>query len=723
MAHKHHDFMQHFTRPLCFFIILLNTMTSCKDEGTLPIHDDQNEKVDTIQMTRLYDKGYNYVFSNPDSAIVLADSLLDLSRNKDYESGKYNALRLKGIVDAIGGKYEDALSHFDQAREITRSMDDSAHTSVILTNIGNVYLYMSRHAKALEKYRQALAIDRKMGNRKGEANNLNNMAATYNEMGSYRKALDYYLEALRIKEEFSEKRDIASTTMNIALMLHKLKRYDKAWEYLSRSVKLMQETNDRMGLAKCKNIEGLIHKATGQHSRAQKSFLEALEINRDMNMPEQIAINLRNLAKNEMERQNYQAAEKYALESSEVESRTTDFSGKGETKEILSRIYLAQEKTNKALKHAESALKTGQKHNDKALLRDASETLSKISEKQGNWQEALQYHQQFKMYADSLFNSEIQQETERMEARYEFEKKELELKNEQKIKEARYQQKVSQRTHLFYFSLIALIVLGIIAIGIFRSRAKIKQASKHISRQKQEIEKQANELETANEKLRDLTHFKEEISNMIIHDLKNPLGIILMLSQEVPDQERTEMIHDAAKKMLNMVMNILDINKYEEAKLKLEFSDTSVKDIVEDSIKEQEYNLKMKSLHIIRAFQSKPVASLDPGMIKRVMENLIDNAVKYSPYNEPIHIAIDDEENQVKITISNKGPGIPPDKTKLIFEPYGQARSRGIGMIKSTGLGLAFCKMAISAHNGKIGVESTPNEWTSFWFTIPKHRN
>lgn len=307
-----------------------------------------------------------------------------------------------------------------------------------------------------------------------------------------------------------------------------------------------------------------------------------------------------------------------------------------------------------------------------------------------------------------------------MEARYDFEKKELELKNEQKIKEARYQQKVTRRTQLFYFSLTAFVFLGIVAIGIYRSRTRIKQANKHISRQKQEIEEQTQELEEANEKLKELTRFKEEISNMIIHDLKNPLGIILMLSKEVPDQQKTEMIQDAAKRMLNMVMNILDINKYENAKLKLEFSEAPVKDILEEAIKEQEYNLKMKSLHIIRKDNSNPVVRLDAGMIKRVMENLLDNAVKYSPYNDPVQIAIDEEEDRVKITVSNKGPGIPPEKTKLIFEPYGQARSRGIGMIKSTGLGLAFCKMAVSAHDGEIGVESTPNEWTSFWFTIPK---
>lgn len=715
--------MQHFTRTLCFFLFLLIIMTSCKEEGALLMNDGRNEEADTTKLTRLYDNGYDHIFSNPDSAIVLADSLLNMSQNQNYQPGQYNALRIKGIVHAIRGKYEDALAIFDQANEITRAMDDSTHTSVILTNIGNVYLYMSRYAKALEKYRQALAIDRKLGNQQGEANNLNNMAATYNEMGSYRQALNHHLEALKIKEEVGNKSDIASTTMNIALMLQQLKRYDKAREYLTQSEKVMHETNDRMGLAKCKNIEGLIHKATGQHSRAQKSFLEALEINRDMDIPEQIAINLRNLAQNEMKQHNYQAAEKYATESARVETRTTDFSGKGETQQILAEIFLAQGQTKDALTHAEDALKTGQKHNNKALLRDVSKTLSKISEKQGAWQKALHYQKQFKEYADSLFNSEIQQETERMEARYEFEKKELELKNEQKIKEAQYRQKVTKKTHLFYFSLIAVIVLGIVAFGIFRSRTKIKHANIRVSKQKQEIEQQAQKLEEANQKLRDLTRFKEDISNMIIHDLKNPLGIILMLSKETPDQERTEMIRDAAKKMLNMVMNILDLNKYEAARLNLEFSDVFIKDVVEESLKEQEINLKMKSLHIIRDYPDNPMAKMDKNLIKRVMENLIDNAVKYSPYDETIKIHIEENPENIKVSIGNKGPGIPPDKTRMIFEPYDQARKSGLGMIKSTGLGLAFCKMAVSAHNGEIGAESVPEVWTTFWFTIPKFRD
>ncbi|MFO8001151.1 MAG: tetratricopeptide repeat-containing sensor histidine kinase [Marinilabilia sp.] len=709
-----------YSTTVLYLVILTALLSSCREEQPLFNNNDQSAPVDTVQMQELYDRGYHSIFKHPDSATLLADSLMSLSVDHNYAPGKYDAFRLKGIIQAIRGRYEEALKQFNQAMEISETLEDSTNISVILNNKGNVYLYMSRHAKALEQYRKALSIDRQRGDRMGEANNLNNMAATYNEMGSYRKALDHYLKALRIKETFDDKGEIASTLMNIALMQQELQRYDKAREYLEQSLELMKETGDRMGLAKCKNIEGLIHQATRRYERALESYREALEINRDMDMPEQIAINLRNLAKTEIRRQNYQKAEKYALEALEAESRTSDISVKGENHQILGDIYLGRGQTSRALSHARQAINTGKKHTDKKLLRDASQTLSKILEKQGNWEEALQYHKQFKMYADSLFNTEVQKETEKMEAQYEFEKKELEIKTNQEMQEARYQQTVNRRTQLFYLSLIAVIVLGIIAIATFRSRTRIKKANEHISRQKQEIEEKTSKLEEANQKLTELTQFKAEISNMIIHDLKNPLGIILMLSNEVPDREKTDMIHESAKKMLNMVLDILDINKYEDAKLKLEFTNVRIKDIIEESLKEQDFNLKMKSIGIHRQYHSDPVACVDPNMIKRVMENLIDNAVKHSPYDEPLQIAIEEEEKTIKITISNKGPGIPPDKTRLIFEPYEQARSRGIGMIKSTGLGLAFCKMAVTAHNGKIGVDSTPNEWTSFWVTIPK---
>lgn len=671
-------------------------------------------------MKKLYNQSYNAIFNNPDSAALLADSLLYLSEVQNYAPAQYDAYRVKGIIRALRGQYEESLNMFNRAMDISNKLENRTKKSMILANLGNVYLYMSQHADALEKYRQALVIDREIGDSMGVANNLNNMAATYNEINNYRKGLELYLQALRIKESFGDKGEIASTLMNIALIQVELKRYEKAREYLERSLELLKQINDRIGLAKCKNIEGLIHKATGQYDLAIRSFQQALEINQDMDFPEQISINLRNLAKTEIKRHNFRKAEKYVLEARESESRTSDISGKGENHQILANIYLKLNEAPKALAHARKAIKAGQDHNDKQLLRDASKILSKISEARGKWKEALRYHQQFKLYADSLFNKEIKQETEKMEAQYEFEKKEMELKNNQELQEARYQRTVNRRTWLFYVSLLGVVVLGIVAIAVFRSRAKIKNAKKHISRQKNEIEVQANKLEVANEKLVELTNFKEEISNMIIHDLKNPLGIILMLSKEKPGQDETEMIHEAAKKMLNMVMSILDINKYEHAKLNLEFSDVVIKDIVEQSIKEQAFNLKMKSIPLIREYQSNPMAYVDPDMIKRTIENLLDNAVKYSPYSEPMQVTIEDQADQVTITVSNKGPGIPPDKARLIFEPYGQTRTRGIGMIKSTGLGLAFCKMAVTLHDGQIGVESTPNEWTSFWFTIPK---
>jgi signal transduction histidine kinase len=114
-----------------------------------------------------------------------------------------------------------------------------------------------------------------------------------------------------------------------------------------------------------------------------------------------------------------------------------------------------------------------------------------------------------------------------------------------------------------------------------------------------------------------------------------------------------------------------------------------------------------------------PVAvSCDADVIRRILENLISNALKFTKSDGTIRINVERTGADVAISVSDNGEGIPRDQHEHIFEKFGQTNS-GRQHRHSTGLGLAFCRLAVEAHQGKIGVQSEPEKGSTFWFTLP----
>jgi len=253
---------------------------------------------------------------------------------------------------------------------------------------------------------------------------------------------------------------------------------------------------------------------------------------------------------------------------------------------------------------------------------------------------------------------------------------------------------------------------------------KIKNQNKEITQQKDEIETQAEELKVVNDKLVELDEYKQSMTGMIVHDLKNPLNAIIGLSYGEYRPQHQKNLHQTGKSMLQLVMNILDVQKFEEAQTQLNLKATNLRNLIIDSLGEVAFLIEEKNQQINVNIEENIWVNVDTILVQRVFVNLLTNAIKFTPLNGQISLynqSKDEADNsdKVRVFISDSGPGIPEEKQNIIFQKFRQVQSESSGKVMSTGLGLTFCKLVIEAHKGEIGVQSQKEKGATFFFDLP----
>ena len=274
---------------------------------------------------------------------------------------------------------------------------------------------------------------------------------------------------------------------------------------------------------------------------------------------------------------------------------------------------------------------------------------------------------------------------------------------EQRQKEIEYQKEMLnlKDTEVFRLNIIIiilLIVFVVIIIGIF-----------YIQQQKKKIRLQAEKIGEQFTNLEKLDSFKESLTHALVHDLKNPLSQILT-NTENPD------VRFASNKMLRLIMNLLDVEKYENTKFVLNKEIHSLLELFQIVKKEHTISLNQKNLQLKHHFADYHVTA-DKDIILRVFDNLLSNAIRFSPLNNTIDVFAEENNNLIEIGIKNYGQTIPDDELPFIFDKYRHFGKNNNPSYRSTGLGLTFCKMAIEAHGQKILVRNEP-DGVRFSFTL-----
>lgn len=281
------------------------------------------------------------------------------------------------------------------------------------------------------------------------------------------------------------------------------------------------------------------------------------------------------------------------------------------------------------------------------------------------------------------------------------------------------------------FIIIVLLILRYRQIQ-FKKKQKelefiISERTSEIQNQKEELQENADNLKKAFEMVNTLSLTKDNMSSMLVHDLKNPLNSIINYARLIQKSEKPKM-HDISEKtveieksalgLLSLVNNLLDIAKMEEAKMQISIISNSLNNAINEAIAQINYPAKEKQLEIENRINLEIEAEFDSILIVRVLVNLLTNAIKFSENNGKIIIDYEIFEDEIKLKITDFGAGIPQEYLDKVFDKFVQSEVRKLGITQSTGLGLTFSKLAIEAHKRQIGVISNVGEGSTFWFTL-----
>lgn len=237
-------------------------------------------------------------------------------------------------------------------------------------------------------------------------------------------------------------------------------------------------------------------------------------------------------------------------------------------------------------------------------------------------------------------------------------------------------------------------------------------------------------LEDSYRRLRELERVRDDLMKMIVHDLKTPLTSILATLELLGDGDMgalTPLQHTAvadtqvkAEELLTLINDILEVRRIEETSIALHLEEIDAAGLLEEILRDWALRFQQeRTVAAVEVATATPRARGDRGMLKRVFGNLIQNALVHSGTPIALTLLASPDPRGVRFTVLDTGPGIPPEYHDVIFRKFEQVHLANVPRVRTSGLGLTFCRLVVEAHGGRIWVQSSEGSGSAFHFILP----
>lgn len=507
---------------------------------------------------------------------------------------------------------------------------------------------------------------------------LNDKGNIFIEQGQADKAMPYLLESLRIKRKFKDKGEISKTLNNIGSVYISLNMTDSALYFLRQSETMKKEMNDHRGLA-------FTYENMGQAYIQFKDYETALPY--------------------------LQLSADYYEETGNLQGLTKALILLGDVNTFLKRFHQA----DTYFASADSLNKEQQNPKNEMILYRSMSTLDSAKH---DFVKALEHYKKFSTLTFDYFNVQKDQYITNTEEKYESEKKQHE--NVLLLKEkTSHLATIRHQRIIETFGVLLFLILTGVTILVFRLNRQLNIKNEESLQQNKVITEQ-------NEKLESLVMVKDRIFSVISHDLRSPLaildGLLFLLRDEKipPDQFRlyTNELWRDTKNTSYMMDNLLQWASSQMKGTRLKADDFDLTDALS-----QEFDLlctlaRQKEVDLYHELHVPIMVYADQDMIKLVLRNLINNAVKFTPAGGQVRVFASVRNGVSEVAVEDNGTGIPEAEQSKIFSHLYYS-TNGTQNEKGCGLGLPLSKEFIEQNKGTIRFVSTQGVGTTFYFTVP----
>lgn len=544
---------------------------------------------------------------------------------------------------------------------------DKHRQSSCLNNIGNVYSHLGLYAKSLEVHLLSLSLKEEAKDKLGVASSLNNIGNIFIYLKDYKKSAEYYKRALNIYKVFKDEDGESTTLHNMGIIFYYNQKFEKALSFFNKAYLMRSKLELKAGMAHSLSNLGLVYSEQGKILDALANYFEAFNIQKSINDNVGLTYTYMSLAKifmlNEKETN---LNIKFILDNFPAKENIKDCKKSSELAEAMLRLGL--QIVDKLSLHS--------------LYSSYQELYSEFYSSQGDFKKALEHFKLFHKSEKNIFDRESESKIKQMQSK-------LEIEHEKQKAE----------------------------MEIFRNK-KLKNLNKKLSLL-------VEQLNHANDE-------KDEIISITAHDLKNPVGSIRTISElliDEPDMEAEERINYykdirlSSQTVLDLINKLLSSHVLEKGKIELNMRDVNLNEALKSVVNINKIKSTYKNIGVKLKLPQKHVHTIsDKEILTQIFDNLISNAIKYSPEGSEILVSLNVMPSIIKITFKDSGYGIPQHKIKEIFDKFTKLDDKSKKLEYSSGIGLYVVKKFLDILGYSIEVSSKVDEGSEFSVLIPKSK-
>lgn len=614
------------------------------------------------------------------------------------------------------------ITYYEKAGRFSNVPQSPAGVDSLL-NISAVNISIDTQ-KAAYASLQALELAESIRYSKGIADAHNELGTIYQVLGDYNYALSQFLIAMDMALENDEKERAALIKNNIGKIYLDQGNYKEAINYFKKTADISDEAENNDVLALAYSKLGLTYFNTGEYELALDHYEMVMQLTGTLADHERTRMETAaKIGNTYIELGEFEKAESYLMQAVQYFDQKEYTQIQSENYLSLAKLYRKWGVNEKALEYTQQGLQLAESIDELPYMRDAYQMLSEIFEIEGHDQEtilnALTNYKHFYAMHDSLLNV---QRTERIKQRQirsnlEMRNREMAMLNQQSsLQEAQLRQQELWRK----FLLICIVLLCVIAGLLYRNNLIKKRANSTLRHQADEISKQNEQLTRLNEE-------KSEFLEMAAHDLRNPLsaikGVVQLMEEGKQDEEAlkdTEIIKISTERMLGLIDNFLNVDAIEQGLNGHKIIKMDVTEPLEQSVGNFRKCAYKKEIHLSVNLNNKlqPVLA-DIEVFQRILDNLISNAIKFSPTGSAIEIFTSENSEFLDISVRDNGPGITEADQNKLFRRFGRLSNMPTANEPSSGLGLYIVKELSEAMGGRIRCESEPGKGSTFTVSFP----